>query len=482
MNTANGERKMGKPSRWKIAPAMLVLFAAIGASGQTFTSLLDFDGTNGSYPLGYLAQGTDGNFYGVTNGGGVADYGTIFRLTTAGQLTTIYSFCAQPNCADGTYPEAGLLLTSGGILYGTTAYGGDLSCIAPYGCGTIFKITQQGVLTTIHTFESTDGATPWAGLVEVGGVFYGTTLDGGEVPCNSFTRGCGIVFKMTPGGALTTLHAFDYDDGAIPVATLVQASNGDFYGSTNRGGNPGCFALGSCGTVFRITGSGNLTTLSKLGAGGAPDAPMVQATNGNLYGTTADGTIFKLSPGGKLTPFYQFSGGEQGGIYPDGIIQATDGNLYGPTAYGGSNNDGSLYQLTLKGVLTDLHDFDSTDGFGAQGALLQSTSGTFYGAASYGGNEVCSEGCGTLFSLSMGLAPFVAFTDPLGRPGQTVGILGQGLTGTTSVSFNGTAANFKVLSSTYLVTEVPTGVTSGYVTVSTPSGTLTSNVPFTLLP
>lgn len=461
---------------------MFVLLAALAVSAQTFTSLVDFNGTDGLYPIGYLAQGTDGNFYGVTSGGGASGYGTIFRLTPAGELTTIYNFCAQPNCADGTYPEGGLLLTSGGVFYGTTAYGGDTSCIAPYGCGTIFKITQRGVLTTVHTFESTDGAVPWAGLAEVGGVFYGTTLNGGEVPCSTFTRGCGTVFKMNPGGALTTLFTFDYDDGAISIASLVQASNGDFYGSTNRGGNSGCFALGSCGTVFKITPSGSLTTLKSFGDGGAPNGPMVQATDGNLYGTTYDGAIFKLSPGGRLAMFHQFIGGEQGGVIPEGIMQATDGNLYGPTFYGGSNDYGSLYQLTLSGSLTDLHDFDSTDGFGAQGALLQSTSGIFYGAASYGGNEVCSSGCGTLFSLSMGLGPFVSFTDSLGKRGQTVGILGQGFTGTTGVYFNGTAASFKVLSGTYLQATVPTGVTSGYVTVNTPSATLTSNVPFGLLP
>jgi uncharacterized repeat protein (TIGR03803 family) len=471
------ERNVGKPNRWKIVSATLILFAAIGASAQTFTTLVNFYGANGSYPLGYLVQGTDGNFYGVTNGGGAANYGTVFRLTPAGQLTTIYSFCTQPNCADGTYPEAGLLLMPDGIFYGTTAYGGDPTCVAPYGCGTIFKITQQGVLTTVHTFESTDGAVPWAGLVEAGGIFYGTTSAGGEVPCNSFTRGCGTVFKMTTGGVLTTLHTFDYDDGAYSVATLVEATNGDFYGTTNRGGNSGCFGLLSCGTVFKITPSGSLTTLSRFGTGGAPDAPMVQATDGNLYGTTFDGSIFKLSPAGKISVAYQFSGGSEGGVIPAGIIQATDGNLYGSTVFGGSNNYGSLYQFALSGSLADLHDFDSADGYGPQ-PLLQSTNGNFYGAAGYGG----ASDYGTLFRLSMGLAPFVSFTNSLGRPGQAVGILGQGFAGTTSVSFNGISATFKVHSGTFLVATVPTGVTSGYVTVNTPSGTLTSNVPFSLAP
>lgn len=458
-----------------------MLLVAISASAQTFTILLDFDGANGSYPLGSLVQGSDGNYYGTTNGGGANNYGTVFKLTPSGQLTTIYSFCSQPNCSDGIYPEAGLLLTLDGSFYGTTAYGGDEGCISPYGCGTVFKITPQGKLTTVHTFESTDGAVPWAGLVEYGGNFYGTSSAGGEVPCGPFTRGCGTVFKMTPEGVVTTLHIFDYSDGAYSVASLVQATNGGFYGSTVYGGSLDCGNSDyGCGGLFRVSPSGAFTNVHLFGTTGLPDAPLIQANDGNLYGTTMNGMIFRLAPSGKLTTLFEFGSG----VIPVAVVQGTDGDLYGVTAYGGSENLGTLFQLTLGGVLTDLQDFDFSDGSNAQEPLLQATRGSFYGVAANSGESGtnCPSGCGTLFNLSMGLNPFISLTSTLGKPGQQVGILGQGLSGTTSVAFNGTSATFNVVTDTFIRATVPSGTTSGFVAATTPSGELTSNVPFTLIP
>jgi uncharacterized repeat protein (TIGR03803 family) len=191
-----------------LAVFLFVFILAISLPAQTFTSLVKFNGANGFYPIGYLTQGTDGNIYGMTSGGGINNnFGTIFRLTPQGKLTTIYSFCAQPNCADGEAAEAGLTLASDGNYYGTTAYGGDTTCLPPDGCGTIFKITPLGKLTTLHVFELTDGAIPWANLVEgADGNLYGTTSAGGTVPCGSLSRGCGTVFKITPRGSMTTLY------------------------------------------------------------------------------------------------------------------------------------------------------------------------------------------------------------------------------------------------------------------------------------
>ena len=215
-----------------------------------------------------------------------------------------------------------------------------------------------------------------------------------------------------------------------------------------------------------------------------PNAPLIQATDGNLYGTTFDSSIFKVTLSGVLTTLYTFSGGGQFGVGPSGLTQGTDGNLYGPTFSGGDdtcdhpNGCGMLYKLSLNGVLTGLHNFECINGCGAAGALLQSTDGNFYGSTNYGG----AYGSGTAFGLSMGLGPFISFTHDSGGTGQTIGILGQGFTGTTNVSFNGTPATFTVRRDTFLTATVPTGATTGYVTVTTPSGTLTSNVQFHVLP
>jgi uncharacterized repeat protein (TIGR03803 family) len=167
------------------------------------------------------------------------------------------------------------------------------------------------------------------------------------------------------------------------------------------------------------------------------------------------------------------------------LVLATDGNLYGTTSgseNGRKHSDGTIFRITEQGVLTTLHVFDGTDGSNPEG-LFQATSGMFYGSTVSAGDLHCHllNGCGTIFSLDVGLSPFVAFVRPYGKVGQTGGILGQGFTGTTSVSLNGTPANFTVVSDTFIKATVPLGATTGYVTVMTPSGMLTSNVPFRVL-
>jgi uncharacterized repeat protein (TIGR03803 family) len=465
---------------------------------QTFTKLFEFNGNDGIYPWGYLAQGPDGNFYGMTIGGGSNSGGTVFRITPQGKLKTVYNFCALANCTDGASPQAGLILAYDGNFYGTTSFGGDPTCSNPfgsYGCGTLFKISPEGKLTTLHTFELTDGANPLGGLVESGGSFFGTTSGGGEIPCGPFVGGCGTVFKITAGGTLTTLHAFDFNDGASSDAGLAQADDGTFYGTTELGGVATCNSGSGCGTAFRITGAGVFTTLNDFqggfgGTGSEPNAPVIQATDGNLYGTTFSGMIFEINKG-NVFGFYQFNGGAGLGAAPSGLVQGTDGNLYGSTFATGDDNCnrpygcGTLYQLTLAGVLLDLHNFEFPDGAGPYGAMLQSTNGSFYGSTGYGGKNTspcASNGCGTIYSLDMGLGAFVAFVRPVGGVGQEAAILGQGFTGTTAVSFNGIPATFNVQRDTFLMSTVPAGATTGYVTVTTPSGTLTSNVPFHVLP
>jgi uncharacterized repeat protein (TIGR03803 family) len=501
-----------------MAVLVLSMIMAQPAQAQTFTSLYSFcaqtgcpDG-NGSQAA--LLQGTDGNLYGDTYYGPVAGAGfcsnddgqgcgTVFNITTGGALTTFLDF----DFGNGALPAAALILGTDGNFYGTTGYGGDICASSTFGCGTVFKITPAGTLTTLYSFCSQsgcpDGYDPSGPLVQGSdGNFYGMTGLGGA-------NLMGTVFKITPSGTLTTLHAFctqkGCPDGSGPFGGLVQGSDGNFYGTTGSGGNE------SSGTIFKITPAGAVTTLYTFCLegdgidcpdGGFPES-LVQGSDGNFYGTTLEGganceaddgagcgTVFKITPAGALTTLYSFCA--QGsypncgdGSYPgaEALIQATDGNLYGTTSSGGavtsvcSSGCGTVFEITTGGTLTTLHSFDGTDGNHPVAGLVQDTDGSFYGTTSGGG----ANSYGTVFSVSMGLGPFVETVPTSGPVNTAVMILGTDLTGATSVSFNGTAATFTVASATLITTTVPAGATTGPVTVVTPSsGTLTSNLPFTI--
>jgi uncharacterized repeat protein (TIGR03803 family) len=466
---------MKKVLRFRFAARLVFLLCAtpIAAPAQTFTTLLNFDGTNGARPYyGFLVQGVDGSFYGTTVYGGANFGGTVFKITPGGTLTTLYSLCAQTNCTDGSAPYAGLVQATDGNFYGTTQSGG-----ANFG-GTVFKITPEGTFTTLYDFCShascIDGYQPYAGLVQgIDGTFYGTTERGG-------TYDSGTVFKITFGGTLTTLYSFcaktNCSDGASPFAGLVQGTDGNFYGTTDIGGT------NNVGTVFKITSGGALTTTySFVGYpdGLEPFAGLIQATDGNFYGTTSEngGTVFKITPGGKLTTIYTFCRlpyCADGSAPYAGLVQATDGNFYGTTQSGGANSLGTVFKVISGGALITVHRFDSTDGAYPLAALVQATDGSFYGTTNQGGASTD----GTVFRLSVSLGPFVQTLPTVGKVGSKVIILGNGLTGATSVTFNGTAAAFTVASPTEIKATVPTGATSGKVQVTTPHGTLTSNVMF----
>jgi uncharacterized repeat protein (TIGR03803 family) len=467
------------------ACAVLVLWAttAIALPAQTLTTLYTFCSqsgcTDGANPYAELVQATNGDLYGTTQGGGTnLGYGTVFKITPGGTLTTLYSFCSQTNCTDGARPYAGLVQAANGNFYGTTYSGGT------NGGGTVFKITQGGTLTTLYSFCSqtncTDGDGPYAGLVQAAnGDLYGTTNGGG-------TSGLGTVFKITPGGTLTTLYSFcsqsGCTDGAVPDAGLVQAANGNFYGTTYYGGT------NKRGTVFKITPGGTLTTLYSFCSqtnctdGADPTAGLVQATNGDLYGTAQEGgangygTVFKITPTGTLTTLHRFNGTDGATPYA-GLVQAADGDFYGTTGGSGINNDGTVFRITPGGTLTTLYSF-FTDGQYPYAGLVQDTNGDFYGTTLKGG---ANDG-GTVFRLSVGLGPFVKIRPPYGKVGAAVKILGTNLTGATSVGFNGTAAVFEVVSSSEITTTVPAGASSGKVQVVTPSGTLSSNASFSVVP
>ncbi len=394
----------------------------------------------------------------------------MFKVTPTGTLTTLYNFCSQPNCVDGSYPESSALaLGTDGNFYGTTQNGGA------NGIGTVFKITPEGAYSVLHSFDGTDGNGPDAGLLLASeGNFYGTTTLGGSI-------GCGEVYKITPAGAVTTVHSFIGVDGCLPSAPLIQGTDSKLYGTTLAGGQfDTCTgSYGNCGTVFKVSTGGTFTSLLSFdGSNGAlPFAPLIQASDGKFYGTTFsggyetysyEGTVFSVSSSGEEGFFYSFQFGVQGSPYA-GLVQATDGTIYGE-AFGGSPSNGQGYIFSVSPTAFKIV-YSSLESGGYTSAMIQGTDGKLYGPD---GDAV--------FSFDVGLGPCVTFVVPASRVGQTVQLLGQGFTGTTSVTFNGVAASkYTVVSDTYLTAVVPKGATTGTVVVDTPSGSLKSNVSFRVI-
>jgi uncharacterized repeat protein (TIGR03803 family) len=459
-------RTGGALMRIVLAAAMTTgLILATTAQGQTFSTLVNFDLTDGANPLAALVQGADGNLYGTAYLGGANDRGAVFKLTPAGVLTTYHSF----DGSDGQNPAGGLVLGNSGNLLGTAyvggAYGQDMN-----GYGTVFKISPDGNFSTLQSFNGTDGQNPEAG-VALGndGDCYGTTRLGGS-------NGDGAVFKITAAGVLTTLHNFDLSDGEWPIGGLALGYDGNLYGTTYTGG------ANFVGTIFRVTPSGIFTTLHNFGGadGNGSVGTLVVGNDGSLYGTTDGGgannygSVFRITPNGAFAVLHSFDGTDGDG--PAGLTLGNDGNFYGTTSNGGANNDGTIFQITTAGDVTVLHSFDATDGMNPYSALVQRTSGIFYGTTYSGGKE----GYGTIFSLNVGLEPFAALEIYSGKAGQTVGVLGEGLAGTKAVFFNGLASKFSVISDTYLTAVVPVGATSGFVRIATPAGTLASNRKFSV--
>jgi uncharacterized repeat protein (TIGR03803 family) len=319
-------------------------------------------------------------------------------------FNTLYSFGSIMDTngtpLDGANPVAGLVQGNDGYLYGTTQAGGTNG-----GYGTVFIISTFGTLTSLYSFTGTnDGANPLAGLVQGSdGYFYGTTCFGG-------TNEAGTVFKITKNGVLTSLYSFNYtnDDGGRPRAGLVQASDGNLYGTTWSAP----FGPGKWGTFFRISTNGTLTTLwdcnpyIAFGGGIQPYAGLVQGSDGYLYGTTeldgaSDGAVVRLSitDNNNALPntLYSFGTAYNGANPVAGLVQGSDGSFYGTTGYGGTNNSGTVFQVTTNRELTSLHSFSGTnDGAHPLAGLVQGENGTLYGTTCDGG----SSGNGTLFAIN----------------------------------------------------------------------------------
>jgi uncharacterized repeat protein (TIGR03803 family) len=462
-----------------------------------FTTLHSFTGVDGATPAASLLQANNGDFYGATEYGGAncaADIqcGTVYKITPSGTFNAIYSFCSQVTCPDGKTPGS-LVQAANGDFYGVAGGGGT------YYRGTLFQITSRGTLTTIYTFcdDVACAGGPGELMQAANGDLYGITSGGGGD--NTY----GTMFTITHAGVLTTLSSFFCPnicpDGSGPEG-LIQATNGNFYGTAAWGGfdasTPSCYH--GCGTIFKITPEGSLTRLygfcsqPACADGTTPSGYLVQATNGDLYGTTAFGgqgsnclgtvgcgTIFRITTGGTLTTIHNFclKSGCPDGYFAGQLIQAANGDLYGVTNAGGAHGYGTIFRMTPNGALVTLYNFCSQTGCAdgsAPTSLTQATNGIFYGTTTGGGTN----GYGTVFSFSINQAAFIEARPIAGKAGDVVRIIGTNLSGATGVRFDGVAAAFTVESASEISTTVPAGATTGKIEVTTPDRTLSSNVPF----
>ena len=372
---------------------LLQLLAVRAARGDVAVrAIAAFNGTNGAQPLCVLAQGTNGNLYGTTSGGGAFGQGTIFVSKYSGTLTNLVSF----DGTNGAQPLAGLVAGLDGNFYGTTSAGGD------FDRGTVFSLGVDGSLTVVNSFDGTNGARPLAALLlGTNGDYYGTTSAGG-------TYDQGTVFSVTPAGELTTLFSFAGSDGAHPSGRLLQGSDGTLYGTTAAGGANGY------GTVFSVTPSGTFNTLHAFTGtndGAGPQAGLAFGTNGSLYGTTAgggtndldtggDGTVFSITTAGAFSTLRIFD--RTNGASPFGeLLLGLDGRVYGTTVSGGAFDKGTAFSIT-GGIFSNLLSFSGgSEGANPQAGLLLGTNGNLLGAAATGGKARQ----GTLYQIS-GFTPF----------------------------------------------------------------------------
>jgi uncharacterized repeat protein (TIGR03803 family) len=374
-------------------------FAAPSAPAQTFTDLYKFrGGANGAAPYAGLVRDAAGNLYGTTELGGDPNCGyepgcgTVFKLSKTGKETVLHTF----SYSDGASPQAVLIRDAAGNLYGTAFGGGSYACSG--GCGIVFKLSETGTLTVLHTFfgGTSDGCWPYGGLIrDKSGNLYGTTSGCGFA-------GFGTVFKVSQTGTEVVLHSFAGSDGQYPFLTsLLRDRAGNLYGNTYWGGSFGE------GVVYKLSPSGTLTVVHSF-EGGTKDGCWAYGTpamdsHGNLYGTTTKcgpkdlGIVWKVSQTGTETILHKFTGYPSDGAWPyAGVILDANGNLYGTTEIGGSSNYGTVFKLRNTGQETILHSFsDGSDGGAPFGGVILDPMGNLDGTAVEGGL-----GNGTVWKLT----------------------------------------------------------------------------------
>jgi uncharacterized repeat protein (TIGR03803 family) len=402
--------------------ALLSLFLATSADAQTgtITELFGFPCGSLTQPCpdgqmpDSLLQACDGNFYGTSaaniNNNRLSRGGTIFKITSSGQFTLLYSINPDSN---GNYPNgdvpAHLVEGSDGFLYGVNAFGGPFV----QGYGSIFKISKTGTgFQVLHFFctvgngTCSDGGYPDSLILGSDGNLYGTTQGGGTFQGSSCaTSGCGTVFRITPTGTLTTLHVFTGgSDGSVPLG-VMEASDGNFYGTTFSGGN-----VGNVGGVFRITPGGVFTSLHGFPSPGTARSGLTQASNGLLYGvegpfTSATATVYSISLSGTFQQVTQLT--EASTRYVVGrFLQATDGNLWTTSSVGGTSGFGTVFAISPMGTLVDSISFSGTNGAQPSNGVIQGTDGKLYGTTATRGTDSNGHTAfGVIFSANAGLPP-----------------------------------------------------------------------------
>lgn len=396
-------------------------------AGSNEQVLHAFDYFDGAQPFaGSLVFDSKGNLYGTTSFGYnlacSGGCGTVFELSPGSNgkwiRTVLHGFKGG---SDGFEPNGTLIFDAAGNLYGVTSHGGNESCST--GCGTVYKLAPGGggkwIKSVLYSFSGNDGAFPLGGLtLDSAGNLYGTTWQGGNSQ-SCPQNGCGVVFKLTPGGkgqwSETVLHAFSGTDGSQPNGTLIFDASGNLYGTASEGGNyKACSSIG-CGVVFELSPGGQgqwtETVLHAFSGkdGVTPIGNLVFDSAGNLYGATSYigeqyGMVFKLSPGAEwtLSILHVFSG--KTAEYPTGITLDATGNLFGTTAES-NTGDGIVYELTaVSGGQSNfkiLHFFSGIDGDSAQAAPILDAAGNLYGTTFWGGNlNNCANGCGVVFMIT----------------------------------------------------------------------------------
>ncbi|MGB0008965.1 MAG: choice-of-anchor tandem repeat GloVer-containing protein [Candidatus Sulfotelmatobacter sp.] len=463
----------------KLLAGIFLVAMAIAAPAQTVSTIYKFSsGTNPNLPAGVMAQGQDGNFYGITlSGGGPANQGAIYKISPKGVLTSLHAMADS----DGT-TCSGLTLGTDGNFYGTCHNGGANDY------GTLFKVTSAGALTVLHNFaaqgSTSDGCEPLAPPIQASnGDFYGTTSFCGA---NNY----GTVYKLTLAGAYSLLYSFQGppDDTLLPLG-LIEA-DGELWGVGN-----GWIISG--GGIFKITlaGKESLVYTFKANSDGAypdgeyPSANLIQGSNGDFYGTTEEGgtanegTIFEVTAAGKETVLYSFPN-QTDGAYPSlPLTQGPNGLLFGAATdcAGGGCSQAGLFDITTAGAYKNLYLYPLVCSNCGQpeAPLLLSTNGTFYSTTEQGGI-----GVGSFYSLNDGYSPFISLVNVTsGAEGAQVGILGQGFSSKSVVEFGGTkATTTKLTGTTYILATVPAGALTGDITVTTGSTKLSTTASYKITP
>lgn len=373
------------------------------AQAQTFTILHEFTGypDDGAFPSGVILS-PDGTLYGTTFIGGnvrsanqcLDGCGALFKITTDGIETVLHNFGAG-----GALPGDGVIRDAVGNLYGTTSDGGAAKR------GTVYEFSSDGSYVTLHSFNSSsDGYAPETGVIrDSAGNLYGTTSRGGAR--HGLTEG-GTIYKLTPGNVVQVLYRFHSSRGVIPFSSLIRDAAGNFYGITRDGGDPNCTSGSGrgCGVVYKLSPSGKQTVLHAFSGapdGASPYGRLVRDLEGNIYGVTFEGgsfnqgAIYKIDPSGNETVFYSFSGPD--GAYPtSGLLLDGSGNFYGNTRGGGEFTYGAIFKLDTSGQETVLHSFNGFDGLYPNSELAMDKAGNLYGTTEAGGT---AEG-GIVFKLT----------------------------------------------------------------------------------